>query len=94
MGRAAFAGCALKLLVVDDRDTVQRSAENGLKAGERDVGLAEDGFDARAKSSDYRAALMPDWFGRTGHQAATRKAAIPARCWVAQWALTPFHLTG
>ena len=94
MGRAASAGRPLKILVFDDRNTIQRSAANFLKAGEHHVGLAEDGFDAKAKRSGYRAGLMPNWFGRTGLKAVTQKAAIQARFQVARLAPMPFLLTG
>ncbi len=47
---------ALKVLVVDDSNTIRRSAEIFLKQGGHDVLLAEDGFDALAKINDY----LPD----------------------------------
>jgi twitching motility two-component system response regulator PilG len=43
----------LKILVVDDSNTIRRSAEIFLKQGGHDVLLAEDGFDALAKINDY-----------------------------------------
>ena len=39
----------LKVLVIDDSNTIRRSAEIFLKQGGHDVLLAEDGFDALAK---------------------------------------------
>ena len=51
-------GSSLKILVVDDSNTIRRSAEIFLKAGKHDVVLAEDGFDALAKVSDYRPDLI------------------------------------
>lgn len=51
-------GSRLKILVVDDSNTIRRSAEIFLKAGKHDVVLAEDGFDALAKVSDYRPDLI------------------------------------
>lgn len=51
-------GSTLKILVVDDSNTIRRSAEIFLKAGKHDVVLAEDGFDALAKVSDYRPDLI------------------------------------
>ncbi len=48
----------LKILVIDDSNTIRRSAEIFLKAGQHDVMLAEDGFDALAKVSDYRPDLI------------------------------------
>lgn len=47
-----------KILVIDDSNTIRRSAEIFLKAGQHDVMLAEDGFDALAKVSDYRPDLI------------------------------------
>ena len=43
----------LKVLVVDDSNTIRRSAEIFLKQGGHEVLLAEDGFDALAKVNDY-----------------------------------------
>ena len=43
-----------KVLVVDDSNTIRRSAEIFLKQGGYDVVLAEDGFDALAKINEYR----------------------------------------
>jgi len=48
----------LKILVVDDSNTIRRSAEIFLKAGQHDVMLAEDGFDALSKVSDYQPDLV------------------------------------
>ena len=48
----------LKILVIDDSNTIRRSAEIFLKAGKHEVMLAEDGFDALAKVSDYRPNLI------------------------------------
>ncbi|OIN92151.1 MAG: two-component system response regulator [Comamonadaceae bacterium CG1_02_60_18] len=53
-----MSGDNLKILVVDDSNTIRRSAEIFLKAGQHDVMLAEDGFDALAKVSDYRPDLI------------------------------------
>jgi twitching motility two-component system response regulator PilG len=47
---------ALKVLVVDDSNTIRRSAEIFLKQGGHEVLLADDGFDALAKINDY----LPD----------------------------------
>ena len=44
----------LKILVIDDSNTIRRSAEIFLKQGGHDVMLAEDGFDALAKVNDYQ----------------------------------------
>jgi len=45
---------SLRVLVVDDSNTIRRSAEVFLRQGGHDVLLAEDGFDALAKVLDYR----------------------------------------
>jgi len=42
----------MKVLVIDDSNTIRRSAEIFLKQGGHDVFLAEDGFDALAKVHD------------------------------------------
>jgi twitching motility two-component system response regulator PilG len=52
------SGENLKILVVDDSNTIRRSAEIFLKAGQHDVMLAEDGFDALVKVSDYHPDLI------------------------------------
>lgn len=44
----------LKILVIDDSNTIRRSAEIFLKQGGHEVLLAEDGFDALAKVNDYQ----------------------------------------
>jgi len=41
-------------LVIDDSNTIRRSAEIFLKQGGHEVLLAEDGFDALAKVNDFR----------------------------------------
>ena len=48
----------LKVLVIDDSNTIRRSAEIFLKQGGHEVVLAEDGFDALAKVSDYQPDLI------------------------------------
>ena len=47
-----------KVLVVDDSNTIRRSAEIFLKQGGNEVLLAEDGFDALSKVNDYRPDLI------------------------------------
>ena len=47
-----------KVLVMDDSNTIRRSAERFLKQGGHDVLLAEDGFDALSKINDYQPALI------------------------------------
>ena len=44
---------AVKVLVIDDSNTIRRSAEIFLKQGGYDVLLAEDGFDALSKVNDH-----------------------------------------
>jgi twitching motility two-component system response regulator PilG len=43
-----------KVLVIDDSNTIRRSAELFLRQAGYDVILAEDGFDALAKISDHQ----------------------------------------
>jgi twitching motility two-component system response regulator PilG len=43
---------AIRVLVIDDSNTIRRSAEIFLKQGGHEVLLAEDGFDALSKISD------------------------------------------
>ncbi len=57
-GVPAAAGPATRVLVIDDSNTIRRSAEIFLKQGGHEVVLAEDGFDALAKLSDYRPDLV------------------------------------
>ena len=45
---------AVKVLVIDDSNTIRRSAEIFLRQAGFDVILAEDGFDALAKISDHQ----------------------------------------
>ena len=47
-----------KGLVIDDSNTIRRSAEIFLKQGGHEVMLAEDGFDALAKVSDAQPDLI------------------------------------
>jgi twitching motility two-component system response regulator PilG len=51
-------GTTFKVLVVDDSNTIRRSAEIFLKQGSHEVLLAEDGFDALAKVNDYQPDLI------------------------------------
>ena len=51
-------GSGLKVLVIDDSNTIRRSAEIFLKQGGHEVMLAEDGFDALAKINDYQPDLI------------------------------------
>jgi len=47
------ASSPVKVLVIDDSNTIRRSAEIFLKQGGYEVLLAEDGFDALAKVNDH-----------------------------------------
>lgn len=47
-----------KVLVIDDSNTIRRSAEIFLKQGGHEVMLAEDGFDALAKINDCQPDLI------------------------------------
>ena len=49
-------GC--RVLVVDDSNTIRRSAEIFLKQGGHEVLLADDGFDALAKVNDFEPELI------------------------------------
>ena len=44
----------IKVMVIDDSNTIRRSAEIFLLKANCDVILAEDGFDAMAKIADYQ----------------------------------------
>jgi twitching motility two-component system response regulator PilG len=46
------------VLVIDDSNTIRRSAEIFLKQGGHEVVLAEDGFDALSKVNDYEPHLI------------------------------------
>ena len=47
-----------KVLVIDDSNTIRRSAEIFLKQGGYEVLLAEDGFDALAKFADHQPSIV------------------------------------
>ena len=49
----APASAGAKVLVIDDSNTIRRSAEIFLRQGGHEVVLAEDGFDALAKVNDH-----------------------------------------
>ena len=51
-----ISSSGLKVLVIDDSNTIRRSAEIFLKQGGHEVFLSEDGFDALSKVNDY----LPD----------------------------------
>ena len=48
----------LKVLVIDDSNTIRRSAEIFLKQGGHEVLLADDGFDALGKVNDFEPDLI------------------------------------
>ena len=52
------AAPTFKVLVIDDSNTILRSAEIFLKQGGHEVVLAEDGFDALAKVNDCQPDLI------------------------------------
>jgi twitching motility two-component system response regulator PilG len=56
--QADSADAGVKVLVIDDSNTIRRSAEIFLAQGGHEVVLAEDGFDALAKVSDHTPALI------------------------------------
>jgi twitching motility two-component system response regulator PilG len=47
-----------RVLVIDDSNTIRRSAEIFLKQGGHEVALAEDGFDALSKLGDFNPDLV------------------------------------
>ena len=51
---SGVAAGAIKVLVIDDSNTIRRSAELFLRQAGYEVILAEDGFDALAKISDHQ----------------------------------------
>ncbi len=53
MSELGQADKPVKVLVIDDSNTIRRSAEIFLKQGGYEVLLAEDGFDALAKVNDH-----------------------------------------
>ncbi|MEK8049806.1 response regulator [Ideonella sp. DXS22W] len=55
---AAPAAAGTRVLVIDDSNTIRRSAEIFLKQGGHEVVLAEDGYDALAKVSDHTPDLI------------------------------------
>jgi twitching motility two-component system response regulator PilG len=50
----ASAASTIRVLVIDDSNTIRRSAEMFLRQAGYEVILAEDGFDALSKISDHR----------------------------------------
>jgi twitching motility two-component system response regulator PilG len=56
--QASAALPAVRVLVIDDSNTIRRSAEIFLRQGGHEVVLAEDGFDALAKVIDHTPQLI------------------------------------
>ena len=52
-GSEAAPAAAARVLVIDDSNTIRRSAEIFLRQGGYEVLLAEDGFDALSKVNDH-----------------------------------------
>ncbi|KAF4530877.1 hypothetical protein B566_EDAN018917 [Ephemera danica] len=52
------AAVPLRVLVIDDSNTIRRSAEIFLRQGGYEVMLAEDGFDALSKVNDHAPQLV------------------------------------
>ena len=50
----ASAASTIRVLVIDDSNTIRRSAKMFLRQAGYEVILAEDGFDALSKISDHR----------------------------------------
>jgi twitching motility two-component system response regulator PilG len=55
---APAQAAGVKVLVIDDSNTIRRSAEIFLKQGGYQVLLAEDGFDALSKVNDHEPDLI------------------------------------
>jgi twitching motility two-component system response regulator PilG len=55
---SAALATGAKVLVIDDSNTIRRSAEIFLRQGGHEVVLAEDGFDALAKVNDHAPQLI------------------------------------
>ena len=58
LGPDTGAAGGAKVLVIDDSNTIRRSAEIFLRQGGHEVVLAEDGFDALAKVNDHLPELI------------------------------------
>ena len=56
--KASGSPPSFKVLVIDDSNTIRRSAEIFLKQGGYEVLLAEDGFDALSKVNDHAPDLI------------------------------------
>jgi twitching motility two-component system response regulator PilG len=53
-----LSSAPIKVLVIDDSNTIRRSAEMFLKQAGYEVILAEDGFDALSKIADHQPRLI------------------------------------
>lgn len=53
-----ISSSGFKILVIDDSNTIRRSAEIFLKQGGHEVLLSEDGFDALSKVNDFHPDLI------------------------------------
>ena len=58
MSESGHPAQVTKVLVIDDSNTIRRSAEIFLRQGGYEVVLAEDGFDALAKVNDHEPDLI------------------------------------
>ncbi len=58
MNERVSAAGPTRVLVIDDSNTIRRSAEIFLKQGGHEVVLAEDGFDALSKLGDFHPDLV------------------------------------
>lgn len=58
MNEQVSAAAPTRILVIDDSNTIRRSAEIFLKQGGHEVALAEDGLDALAKLGDFHPDLV------------------------------------
>jgi twitching motility two-component system response regulator PilG len=57
-GSGSTGQTGAKVLVIDDSNTIRRSAEIFLRQGGHEVVLAEDGFDALSKVNDHDPELI------------------------------------
>lgn len=57
-GSGSTGPAGAKVLVIDDSNTIRRSAEIFLRQGGHEVVLAEDGFDALSKVNDHDPELI------------------------------------
>jgi twitching motility two-component system response regulator PilG len=57
-GSGSTGPTGAKVLVIDDSNTIRRSAEIFLRQGGHEVVLAEDGFDALSKVNDHDPELI------------------------------------